>query len=137
MAGWSRCRRPPSAAAAIPESSAIATAPVAPAAARAFAGEHATDEENLALLVSRVPAGSPLAYVDCARAVERVFEGRCEGHMAVGRRGSGGFGYDPVFVPDEGDGRTMAELASDEKDAISHRGRALRLLAAWLQDGDG
>jgi len=106
-----------------------------------FAGEHASDEENLALLIERVPAGSPLAYecaiayVDPARAIEQVFEGRCEGRMAAQRRGSGGFGYDPVFVPDEGAGRTMAELGPAEKDAISHRGRALRLFAQWLDGG--
>ena len=106
-----------------------------------FAGEHATDEENLALLIERVPAGSPLAYVcaiayvDPVRALEQVFEGRCEGRMAERPRGSGGFGYDPIFVPDEGGGATMAELEPDEKDAISHRGHALRLLAQWLDGG--
>ena len=106
-----------------------------------FAGEHATDEENLALLIERVPAGSALAYVcaiayvDPVRALEQVFEGRCEGRMAEQPRGSGGFGYDPVFVPDEGGGATMAELDPAEKDAISHRGRALRLLAQWLDGG--
>ena len=47
-------------------------------------------------------------------------------------RGSGGFGYDPVFVPDEGDGRTFAEMTADEKHALSHRGRAFRELAAHL-----
>ena len=76
-----------------------------------------------------------IAYVDPARAIERVFEGRCEGRMAERRRGSGGFGYDPVFVPDEGGGATMAELEPAQKDAISHRGRALRLLAQWLDGG--
>ena len=106
-----------------------------------FAGEHATDEQNLALLIERVPAGSPLAYVcaiayvDPARALERVFEGRCEGRMAQQPRGSGGFGYDPVFVPDEGRGATMAELDPAQKDAISHRGRALRHFAQWLDGG--
>jgi XTP/dITP diphosphohydrolase len=103
-----------------------------------FAGEHASDEDNLALLIERVPPGSALAYVcaiayvDPASGVEHVFEGRCEGRMAPARRGSGGFGYDPVFVPVEGDGRTMAELDAAGKDEISHRGRALRALAAWL-----
>jgi XTP/dITP diphosphohydrolase len=110
-----------------------------------FAGEHATDEQNLTLLISLVPPGSALAYI-CAIAfvdpaaggVERVFEGRCDGTMAASRRGSGGFGYDPVFVPAGQGGRTMAELDGAEKDAISHRGRALRALAAWLADrGDG
>jgi XTP/dITP diphosphohydrolase len=108
-----------------------------------FAGEHASDAENLALLIERVPAASALAYecaiafVDPAQRVEQTFLGRCEGRMAEGPRGAGGFGYDPIFVPDEGDGRTMAELGSAEKDAISHRGRALRAFAAWLGDPDG
>jgi XTP/dITP diphosphohydrolase len=111
-----------------------------------FAGEHAGDEENLARLISLVPPGSELAYicaiayVDPANGVERVFEARCEGRMAPARRGSGGFGYDPVFVPvgEWPGGRTMAELDAAEKDAISHRGQALRALAAWLAgNGDG
>ena len=105
-----------------------------------FAGERASDEQNLALLIERVPAGSALAYV-CAIAyvdreleLERIFEGRCEGEMAPAPRGDGGFGYDPVFVPRAGDGRTMAELDAAEKDALSHRGAALRALAAWLAE---
>jgi XTP/dITP diphosphohydrolase len=103
-----------------------------------YAGEHATDVENLAKLVREAPAGSALAYV-CAIAyagpdgAEHVVEGRCTGRMAVEARGDGGFGYDPVFVPDDvGDARTMAELTPEEKDAISHRGRAARALLAWL-----
>jgi XTP/dITP diphosphohydrolase len=105
-----------------------------------FAGEHASDEANLALLIERVPAGTALAYVcaiayvDPANGVERLFEGRCEGTMAPAPLGSGGFGYDPVFVPAEGDGRTMAQLGAAEKDALSHRGAALRALAAWLAE---
>ena len=105
-----------------------------------FAGEHASDEENLALLLERVPSGSrlsyicALAYIDPARGVERIFEERCDGRMAAARAGSGGFGYDPVFVPD-GDDRTMAQLDAGEKDAISHRGRAARALAGWLARG--
>ena len=51
------------------------------------------------------------------------------------RRGSRGFGYDPVFLPEGGDGRTMAELEDAEKDAISHRGEAVRALGAWLARG--
>jgi XTP/dITP diphosphohydrolase len=103
-----------------------------------FAGEHATDEENLARLISLVPPGNALAYVcviayvDPATGVERLFEGRCEGRMAAARRGSGGFGYDPVFEPSAFGGRTMAQLDPAQKDAISHRGAALRALAAWL-----
>jgi XTP/dITP diphosphohydrolase len=104
-----------------------------------FAGEGASDEQNLELLIERVPAGSELAYV-CAIAyvephggAEELFEGRCTGRMAPAPRGSGGFGYDPVFIPDGPDGATMAELEPAQKDAISHRGAALRALAEWLE----
>jgi XTP/dITP diphosphohydrolase len=109
-----------------------------------FAGEAATDAENLALLLDRAPAGSALAYVCVIAFVEgaeeRVFEGRCTGVLAAEPRGDGGFGYDPAFLPDDvADGRTMAELAPAEKDAISHRGRAARALLRWLAEerGDG
>jgi len=64
---------------------------------------------------------------------ESLFEGRCEGTLATEPRGSGGFGYDPIFVPVGWD-RTMAELEPDEKDRISHRGRAFRALRALLSD---
>jgi XTP/dITP diphosphohydrolase len=104
-----------------------------------YAGPDATDAENLDRLRREAPAGSALAYacalafVDPARGEERLFEGRCAGTMAAAPRGSGGFGYDPVFVVDDGDGtRTMAELSDAEKDAVSHRGRAARALAGWL-----
>jgi XTP/dITP diphosphohydrolase len=65
---------------------------------------------------------------------EQVVHGRCEGTLTHEPRGSGGFGYDPAFVPDDypGDDRTMAELAPEEKDAISHRGRAARELSIRL-----
>jgi XTP/dITP diphosphohydrolase len=106
-----------------------------------FAGEDATDEENLAKLLREAPAGSGVAYV-CALAfvdpagTEHVVEGRCAGTLAATPRGTGGFGYDPAFVPveqdEDGPVRTMAELAPREKDAISHRGRAARALKAWL-----
>jgi XTP/dITP diphosphohydrolase len=107
-----------------------------------FAGEGATDVDNLARLIAEVPAGSALAYVciialvDPRSGEERLFEGRCTGTMADAPRGSGGFGYDPVFVPDDrDDGRTMAELTPAEKDAISHRGRAARALRDHLRAG--
>ena len=104
-----------------------------------YAGEQATDDENLSKLLREVPADGDrrVAYV-CALAFvngdeERLFEGRCEGTLATVPRGSGGFGYDPAFIPaDRGDGRTMAELSVEEKDAISHRGRAARAFLAWL-----
>jgi XTP/dITP diphosphohydrolase len=63
---------------------------------------------------------------------EVTADGTVEGAIAGGERGGGGFGYDPVFVPDEGDGRTFAEMSFDEKNRISHRGRALRALADRL-----
>ena len=106
-----------------------------------YAGETATDGENLAKLLREAPAGSPLAYV-CALAyaapdgTEHVVVGRCTGTLAAEPRGDGGFGYDPAFLPDDiADGRTMAELAPGEKDAISHRGRAARELRALLSAG--
>ncbi|HYH57965.1 MAG TPA: RdgB/HAM1 family non-canonical purine NTP pyrophosphatase [Thermoleophilaceae bacterium] len=108
-----------------------------------YAGENATDEENLAKLLREVPAeGDRRAAYVCALAYagpdgdERVFTERCEGVLAHEPRGDGGFGYDPAFVPaDRDDGRTMAELSVAEKDAISHRGRAARAFLAWLGDG--
>jgi XTP/dITP diphosphohydrolase len=107
-----------------------------------YAGEHATDEENLAKLGREAPAGSPLRYV-CVIAhvgpdgAEATFEGDCSGTVADAPRGEGGFGYDPLFVPDEAPDRTMAELSDGEKDAISHRGRAARRLLVWLEAGGG
>jgi XTP/dITP diphosphohydrolase len=107
-----------------------------------FAGPEASDADNLALLVERAPPGSALAYVcvialvDPRTGEESLFEGRCTGTVADAPRGTGGFGYDPIFVPDDrDDGRTMAELTSDEKDAISHRGRAARALLGHLREG--
>jgi XTP/dITP diphosphohydrolase len=105
-----------------------------------FAGEHATDEQNLEKLLREAPAGSALeyvcviAYVDPASTAERLFGGRCSGRLAREPRGDGGFGYDPAFLPDDGPaGMTMAELSDERKDAISHRGRAARELQAWLE----
>jgi XTP/dITP diphosphohydrolase len=103
-----------------------------------YAGPGATDADNLDRLRAEAPPGSGLRYVCVVAYVApgeppRLAEGRCEGRMAEAPRGEGGFGYDPVFVPDEGDGgRTMAELSDAEKDRISHRGRAARKAAAWL-----
>jgi XTP/dITP diphosphohydrolase len=107
-----------------------------------FAGEGASDEDNLEKLLSelaeaddrRVAYVAVIALVDEAGG-ERLFEGRCEGVLAREPRGSGGFGYDPAFIPDDtgpDDERTMAELAPAEKHGISHRGRAASALAATL-----
>jgi XTP/dITP diphosphohydrolase len=109
-----------------------------------FAGEDATDEENLQRLLRDVPAGgdTAVAYVCALVAVfpdgrELVAEARCTGHLTHEPRGEGGFGYDPAFVPDDyDDGRTMAELSPAEKDAISHRGRAARELAGLLEGAE-
>jgi XTP/dITP diphosphohydrolase len=100
-----------------------------------YAGQRASDEENLRKLTAEVPAGSRLLYV-CALAFveglsERVFLGECAGRMAAAPRGENGFGYDPVFIPDRHPGSTMAELDDAEKDSISHRGNAARDFAWW------
>jgi XTP/dITP diphosphohydrolase len=109
-----------------------------------YAGEGASDEENLAKLLHDVGAASgdrsvayvcALVYINAA-GEEGTFEGRCKGRLAEHPRGSGGFGYDPAFLPDQDpEGRTMAELSPQEKNAISHRGRAARMLAAHLAIG--
>jgi XTP/dITP diphosphohydrolase len=112
-----------------------------------YAGEDASDEQNLELLIRELAPHQDrhvayvcvLAYVD-GDGAETLFEGRCEGELVSEPRGSGGFGYDPAFVPDDtgpGDHRTMAELEPDEKNAISHRGRAARKLAEALGVGAG
>lgn len=63
----------------------------------------------------------------------RFFEGACEGAIASQKSGCGGFGYDPVFLPVAYPGRTLAEVSEEEKNAVSHRGNALRAMAAWLK----
>jgi len=129
-------------AAAIADDSGIEAAALAGApgvrSAR-FAGAHATDQENLDKLRATAPPGSGLryvcaiAYVDPHTQTEHVVEETTSGTMAAEPKGTRGFGYDPVFLPDDApDGRTMAELTDDEKDAISHRGRAARALLQWL-----
>jgi XTP/dITP diphosphohydrolase len=108
-----------------------------------YAGFNVGDEVNLAKLLREVDraAGNRRAAYVCvlalidATGVEHCFEARCEGRLLDERRGSGGFGYDPAFVPDDTgpeDERTMAEISAAEKNEISHRGRAARMLAAHL-----
>ncbi|MCR4859158.1 MAG: RdgB/HAM1 family non-canonical purine NTP pyrophosphatase [Bacteroidales bacterium] len=63
----------------------------------------------------------------------RYFEGVCEGSIAREKHGAGGFGYDPVFLPDAYPGRTLAEVSEEEKNAVSHRGKAIRALSEWLK----
>jgi XTP/dITP diphosphohydrolase len=108
-----------------------------------YGGPGATDEENLEKLLREVSAAGDdrRAAYHCALALvdagggERVFEARCEGVLIETPRGDGGFGYDPAFVPDDTgpeDERTMSELSQAEKNEISHRGRAARLLLGQL-----
>jgi XTP/dITP diphosphohydrolase len=104
-----------------------------------FAGEHASDQENLAKLLAQAPTGSGLRYVCALVFIERelpntkVFFGECRGTLAPAPIGNGGFGYDPAFIPQElSDGRTMGEISAAEKDALSHRGRAAEAFAQWF-----
>ena len=107
-----------------------------------YAGESAADEDNLHRLIAEVPAGGDLRYVCVVAFVdghgERLFRGECVGRMQSVPRGTGGFGYDPVFAPAQHPGSTMAELAGEQKDAISHRANAVRGFARWyLESGPG
>jgi XTP/dITP diphosphohydrolase len=104
-----------------------------------FAGENATYADNVAKILreldgvanrrARFRAVAAVAFPD-GRTL--VAEGAMDGEIATAPRGENGFGYDPVFIPAEGDGRTFAEMSSDEKHATSHRGRSLRALAELL-----
>jgi XTP/dITP diphosphohydrolase len=105
-----------------------------------WAGRHGDDQANLELLLAQlgdVPDEHRQAHFACAAAFarpdgkEHVLHGRLAGALARIPRGTNGFGYDPILVPD-GDTRTCAELTAVEKNAISHRGRAFRALAAEL-----
>ncbi len=111
-----------------------------------YGGEGSSDEENLEKLLREVAAAGEErgAYYTCALALieadgsEHVFEARCDGHLIESARGEGGFGYDPAFVPEAtgpDDLRTYSEISQAEKNEISHRGRAARLLARHLSAG--
>ena len=106
-----------------------------------YAGEHVTYADNVAKLLAVLDAVAEPERTARFRTVallrfpdgrEIVGDGTVEGRIARATRGVGGFGYDPVFVPIESDGRTFAEMGTDEKHTISHRGRALRALATKL-----
>ncbi len=107
-----------------------------------YAGPDATDADNvvklLGALADRPDPAERTARFRCVVVLrypdghEVVAAGSVEGHIAPAPSGSGGFGYDPVFVPAEGDGRSFGEMAADEKHAISHRGRSLRALLALM-----
>ncbi|GIH48129.1 RdgB/HAM1 family non-canonical purine NTP pyrophosphatase [Microbispora rosea] len=102
-----------------------------------WSGRHGDDDANLDLLLAQiadVPDGRRQAHFACTAALalptgeEHVVEGAVHGHLIRERRGTGGFGYDPIFVPD-GDTRTTSEMSAEEKNAISHRGKAFRAIA--------
>jgi len=107
-----------------------------------YAGEGASDEDRyrkVLALMARIPEGKRAARFRCAAAfagpggLELLAEGTVEGHIAYAPTGTGGFGYDPIFVP-EGREVTMAQLTAEEKHAISHRGRAFRALARMMRE---
>ena len=109
-----------------------------------FAGEGATDAANNALLLkslAKVPADRRTARYHCALVLVRgkddalEVEGVCEGRILDAPRGTGGFGYDPLFLP-EGESLTFGELPSTRKDGISHRGRAAAVLGRAIRHGD-
>ena len=106
-----------------------------------WSGRHGDDRANLELLLAQlgdVPDAHRGAWFACTAALalpdgtEHVAHGRLDGELARAPRGSGGFGYDPIFVPGGGT-RTLAEYGPEEKDAISHRGRAFRALAPAVE----
>jgi len=109
-----------------------------------YAGEPSDSEANIAKLLHELSTVGAVAadqrrarfrtvvLVQWSDGSETIAEGTVEGVIANEPIGTGGFGYDPVFIPDEGDGRTFAQMGSAEKHAISHRGRALRALAKEL-----
>jgi XTP/dITP diphosphohydrolase len=113
-----------------------------------YAGEDATYADNVDHLLTEMVSrgadkpgyrGARFRTVALARfpdGTEVMADGVVEGTIASEPSGEGGFGYDPVFVPVDGDGRTFAEMSPDEKHAISHRGRAFRALALNLLEHD-
>jgi len=105
-----------------------------------WSGQHGADRANLELVLAQIadlPDERRTAHFTCAAAIafpdgtDRVVEGFLQGTLLRSSRGTGGFGYDPIFLPDGGS-RTTAELEPAEKDAISHRGQAFRALAVEL-----
>ena len=100
-----------------------------------FAGEDATDADNRAALLTALEGVEDrgarfrtVAMVVWPDGTELAVDGVCAGTIAPAERGARGFGYDRLFVPDDGDGRTFAEMGEDDKHAVSHRGRAFRAL---------
>ena len=104
-----------------------------------YAGEGCTDADNRGKLLGALAGAADrsarfvtVVLVAWPDGSETIVEGVCDGRIAEAERGDRGFGFDPLFVPDDGDGRTFAQMSSEEKNAVSHRGRAFRALAAEL-----
>jgi XTP/dITP diphosphohydrolase len=133
-ARWAEDDALASAACALPGFAARELGPEAARAARDQANNVRLLRELEGLPAARRGAGyvAVLALARPGGAIHAAVEGRCRGRIALVPRGSGGFGYDPLFEPEAGGGRTMAELPPEEKDALSHRGAAFRLLRPVL-----
>lgn len=106
-----------------------------------YAGDDCDPERNIDKVLGKIEGLSVrgaqfrtvIAFVDEAGG-ETLFEGVCKGRIARYRQGSGGFGYDPIFIPDEGDGHsTFAQMDMERKNKISHRGKAVRALVDFLR----
>ena len=105
-----------------------------------YAGDDADDVDNRRKLLAELAGAESrtarfrtvLAYVDGDGV--RTFDGVCEGAITRAESGTGGFGYDAVFRPAQADGRTFAEMSADEKNQISHRGRALDAFVTWMRE---
>ena len=105
-----------------------------------FAGEHATDADNRQKMLAELDGKTrscrfrTVALLRFPDGREIITEGVCEGMIAENEIGDRGFGYDPLFIASEGDGRTFAQMSVDEKHALSHRGKAFRALSVMLAE---
>lgn len=106
-----------------------------------YAGDNVSYEDNYCKLIAELEGKDDrsasfktvICYID-GEGNEHFFEGEVKGRITTEPRGAQGFGYDPVFIPDEGDGRTFAEMSSEEKNRISHRARAVMRLVKFLNN---
>ena len=105
-----------------------------------FAGEHATDADNRRKMLAELDGKlrscrfRTIALLRFPDGREIIAEGVCEGMIAENEIGDRGFGYDPLFIASEGDGRTFAQMSVDEKHVLSHRGKAFRALSVKLAE---
>ena len=106
-----------------------------------YAGENATYSDNCKKLLQELDGitnrkavfKTALCYID-KNETEYLFEGIVRGTISTSEKGVGGFGYDPVFIPDTSDGLTFAEMSTEEKNLISHRARAIQSFVEWLKE---